>query len=141
MMRVVRTWLLYAILTIMFWSIWAILSKFASAQIPAIHLQLLFTLGNTLVMFGLLLRVNLNLETGPQGVLYGVLGGVFAGVGNIALFEAFRRGGPASIVVPLSALYPLVTVVLAILLLKEKLNWRQRTGVVLAVVAVSLFSI
>ena len=91
-------------------------------------------------MVALLLKLKLRVERDLLGVLYGLLSGIFGGLGNIALFEAFRRGGPVSVVLPLSALYPLITVVLAILILKEKLNWRQRTGVALAVMAISLFS-
>jgi transporter family protein len=139
-MRVAGTWFSYTLLTILFWSIWAILSKVAAAEIPAMRLQLLFTLGNTLVLVVLLLKLRFRVERNRLGVLYGLLSGVFAGAGNIALYEAFRRGGPLSVVVPLSALYPLVTVVLAVGILKERLNWRQRTGIGLAVLAVSVFS-
>jgi transporter family protein len=48
--------------------------------------------------------------------------------------------GAASIVVPLTALYPLVTVLLGYLFLGERLNPTQWLGVFLALVAAFLLS-
>ena len=140
-MKTQQSWFYYSLLAVVFWSVWAILSKIASVMIPSMMLQLLFTLGNTLVMVVLLLQLKLRVGKNRFGILYGLLSGAFAGLGNIALYEAFRRGGPASIVIPLSALYPLVTILLAGLILKERLNARQRAGIFLAVLAISVFSI
>ena len=55
-------------------------------------------------------------------------------------FEALSHGGKASIVVPITGLYPLLTVLTALPLLGEKLNRIQVAGIALAVVAVLLFS-
>ena len=51
-----------------------------------------------------------------------------------------RKGGQASTVVPISALYPLVTVLAAVFLLKEKVNRIQIGGVALAIAAILLLS-
>ena len=56
-MKTKRLWLGYSLLTIVFWSIWALLSKVASEAVPSATLQVLFTLGSTLVMVWLLLRL------------------------------------------------------------------------------------
>src|ERR1041385_3625969 len=52
--------------------------------------------------------------------------------------EVFKSGEKTSTVVPLTALYPLVTILLAVPLLKEKLNRIQLIGVVLALAAIYL---
>ncbi len=51
------------------------------------------------------------------------------------------EGGKASVVIPLTALYPAVTVAMAAVLLKEKPNPYQAVGIVLAIVASVLLSI
>ena len=66
--------------------------------------------------------------------------GVLGGTGNLTLYQALRLGGEASVVFPLTGMYPLITIILARLLLKEKLNRVQAMGIALALVAIYLFS-
>jgi drug/metabolite transporter (DMT)-like permease len=54
------------------------------------------------------------------------------------LYLVATRSGPLSIVVTLSSLYPASTVLLARLVLGERLSWRQTTGIVCAMAAVLL---
>jgi transporter family protein len=51
---------------------------------------------------------------------------------------AFARGGKASIVVPLTALYPLVAIPIAVFALGERVGARESIGIALAAVAVVL---
>ena len=51
-----------------------------------------------------------------------------------------NAGGKASSVVPLTALYPLVTILLAVTLLRERLNPLQVGGMALSLVAIYLFN-
>jgi transporter family protein len=55
-------------------------------------------------------------------------------VGFLTFFAALEQG-KASTVVTLSALYPVVTILLSIAFLHEKLTMRQVTGIVFALVA------
>jgi drug/metabolite transporter (DMT)-like permease len=71
---------------------------------------------------------------------YAFATGLCGGMGNIALLEALNRGGDVSTVLPLTGVFPLVTVVLAMLLLKERPNGLQFFGIGLAVAAIVLFS-
>ena len=66
-------------------------------------------------------------------LLIGLLGGAANGLGSWALFEALERVAKASVAVPLTALYPLVTIVLARIFLAETLTLRQWAGIALAV--------
>jgi transporter family protein len=53
----------------------------------------------------------------------------------LTFFAALDHQGKASTVVTLSALYPLVTFVLSIAFLHERLTLRQTMGIIFAVVA------
>jgi uncharacterized membrane protein len=76
----------------------------------------------------------------PRGLVWGCIAGFFAIAGNIAVFYAFSNGGQASIVIPVTNLYPLVTIVIAIIAFKEKLNSINIAGIVLSIPAILLLS-
>ena len=61
-------------------------------------------------------------------------------LGAWALLAAMKNGGKASIVVPFTALYPLIVVVSAPAILHESINFFQGIGVLCALVSVVLLS-
>ncbi len=138
--RLLPPWLPYCLLTIVFWGLWGIQSKLIMEEISPLSNQVLFTPG-LLLMVGLLwlrLRKNRSTVTGSLklGIFFAFLTGVCGGVGNIAFFEALTEGQKASIVVPMTALYPMVTVLLAMIFLGEKMNRYQWLGLSLAIGAI-----
>ena len=61
-------------------------------------------------------------------------------VANVAMLSAFR-GGMLSIVSVLIALYPAVTVALAVVVIRERIGIGQAAGFVLAAGAVTLIAV
>jgi drug/metabolite transporter (DMT)-like permease len=61
-------------------------------------------------------------------------------LGNLALLAAYRHGGKASIVTPVTGLYPVVAIPLAVLWFGEHVNAYQLAGIVLALVSVVALS-
>jgi transporter family protein len=61
-------------------------------------------------------------------------------LGAWALLAAMKAGGKASIIVPLTALYPLIVVLSAPIILRETITRLQGGGVLCALVAVFLLS-
>jgi len=73
-------------------------------------------------------------------ILFTLLSGLTGGVlGLTAYFHALQKGH-ASLVVPLTATYPLVTVVLSVLLLGEPVTPAKIAGVIFIVAGVMLLS-
>lgn len=68
-------------------------------------------------------------------LLVGLLGATY-GLGNLALLAAFRHGGKASVVTPVTGLYPVVTIPLAMALWGEKVDACQWAGIALALASV-----
>src|SRR5262249_2758487 len=66
--------------------------------------------------------------------------GIVGTLGNIAYYEALSAGGKAAEVTPLTALYPIITIVLAMLFLRERLNWVQLAGAIGALSAIYFFN-
>jgi bacterial/archaeal transporter family protein len=134
--------LFYSLLTILAWGAWGVVSKVASASVDANTNQIFFTIG-ILPLILLVLQSPL-LAVGTQrklGITWAFITGILGGTGNIAFFHALVIGGKVSIVVPATALFPLVTVILAITFLHERLGKLQILGFVLALAAIYLLSI
>jgi transporter family protein len=71
---------------------------------------------------------------------WALISGILNALGAWALFAAMKSGGKASIVAPLTALYPLVVVLLVPFVLHEAITLLQGVGVVCALTAVVLLS-
>lgn len=134
-------WLWYSILTTIFWGAWGVVSKVAMNKMSPMVNQIIFTLG--LIPLVVLVARSQQMGTGRdrvRGGIFAFVTGILGGVGNITMYEALSHGGKASTVVPITGLYPLFTVLTAIPLLRERLNWVQGVGIGMAVVAILLFS-
>lgn len=132
-------WIIYSILAALFWGVWGVVAKFISADISPYTNHFLFTVGMLLTLPFVLAKVR---DTKPdrKGIIWGLVAGVLAVTGNIAVYKAFVEGGLAAIVIPVTNLYPLVTIIIAILVFKEKLNWVNAIGILFAIPAVVMLS-
>jgi bacterial/archaeal transporter family protein len=71
---------------------------------------------------------------GWRDALIGILGGITNGMGSWFLFASLEAGAKASVAIPLTALYPLITILFATLFLAETLTSMQWVGIALALV-------
>jgi bacterial/archaeal transporter family protein len=138
-------WLLWSLATIALWGLWGLVSKLASDGVDAYTNQLLYTAGLLPLMALVLWSARMARdERGTTkfrwGVFWAFLTGVLGGTGNIAFFQAFVTGGKVSIVTPVTALFPVVTVALAVTVLRERIGKTQVAGLLLAFVAIYLLS-
>ncbi len=132
-------WLGYSMIAVVLWGMVGLLQKLGTNRISAPSLQVWLTIGFLVLLPWFLLGGRwIPLASATLGI--GLLGGFVNAMGSWCLFTALERGAKASVAIPLTALYPLVTVVLAIVLLGEALTARQWLGVGLAVVAGSMLS-
>ena len=135
-------WLLWTILAMLSWGVWAILSKLIGDALSAAQSQALSTLGLIPVAVALGLSHRLAVTgSGRRGALFAVMAGALACAGNVAYYRALQVGDKAATVVALTGLYPLVTVTLAMLFLHERLNKVQAAGILLSLGAIYLFNV
>ena len=73
-------------------------------------------------------------------VAVGLLGGLLNGLGSWALFVSLEKGAKASVAIPMTALYPLFTVALAVVFLDERPTRLEWIGVALALAAGAMLS-
>ena len=138
MKQAVRKWLPSALLACFWWGLFGFLAKLGSEQANAADMQILFTGGTLPLALALLLRRS-RLRSDARGRIIGVATGVFAGLGGVAYFAAMARG-KASIVGPVTSLFPLITVMLAGVLLRERLKRIQMLGIGLALISTALLA-
>jgi drug/metabolite transporter (DMT)-like permease len=136
-----KPWLLFALITTMFWGAWgALIETPEKAGFPATLGYIVWSL--TMIppaLVGLAL-IKWKLDRDWRSVLYGVAIGLTGAGGQLALFHALVDG-PAYLVFPIISLSPAVTVIFSVLLLKESASRRHWIGIVLALVAILLMSL
>jgi transporter family protein len=128
------TWVLYAMLAVCFWGAWGMVSKLAADSIPPLLNQLLSTLG--LVPPAAVALWQVRGAWKRKGLWLALAAGIAGGLGNLCFLAALTHGGQVSIVAPLAAVYPLITVLLAWIVLQEKVQRQQLVGVALAIAAI-----
>lgn len=132
-------WLWLALMSTFWWGLWAFLVKLGSGRLDPFQLQALFVAGMLPLMLLVIARRGPTLKADRLGIVYGLLNGVLATLGMLAFYAAMERGR-ASIVGPVTALFPIVTVAGSTLFLRERLNTVQCVGICLALAALLLFA-
>lgn len=126
---------IFIALTVLAWGVGSFLGKIALKDVSGIQGYMLEALG-TLTVFvavAVLWRRDIVGALGgitPAGYLFGILWGV----GTVTFVMALKYR-PASIAVPLTGLYPFVTVLLAALFLKEVVTVKSALGIAFALAA------
>jgi drug/metabolite transporter (DMT)-like permease len=133
-------WFWYSVLSVLCMGGWTLLGNWAHRNLRsynAISLSFRMGTGGPGVPLGQAIQAGKK----PRGNLYSVSIGVLGGIGGLAFFAACRTGGNTSAITAATAMYPLITVVLAVMILREKLTWVHVVGLLFAAVAIVLFSL
>jgi bacterial/archaeal transporter family protein len=134
-------WLWCSLLTVVAWAAWAICLKIGSNELSAGAMQFFFAIGAAPLAILLLIKQRFKMERDSLGIFYGVANGLLSSVGNLALLAAFRSGGNTAVITTATSLYPMITVGLAIVVLRERLTRRQILGIGFAAAAMVIFSL
>lgn len=132
-------WMGFSLMAVGLWGLWGFLSKVATLQLPAGAVYLLAIAGHLAVVSYLAAAGGLAIPWHPGGMAAALGAGICMAFGLLCFFKALA-GGAAGVVVPLTALYPMVTVLLSWALLHEDFTLRHLAGVALALAAVWLLS-
>ena len=130
----VTDWLLYALIALFSFGGAGILQKLATNRVSAESAFATFAAGFVPVAVAICFNERGFLSVPFVAAGWAALGGLFNGLGVLATLAAYRNGGKASIVTPLAALYPVITVLIAVIFLREPINAIQCTGIILAIV-------
>jgi transporter family protein len=135
-------WMLYALTAFFLWGIWGLLGKLASRTLN--HKQLVFySLAGYLIIFVFVAAKGWGRGgslSGNPGLWLALATGLCSGVAYLFFYLAISRG-EASRIVTITALYPVVTSLLAFLLLGEAITPRKIAGLLMAIGGLVLLSL
>lgn len=130
-------WLPAALLSLFSFGFWGLFSKLSIVHIDSKSALVFQALGVLIIAVITLSMLDFKPATNIKGLSFGLLTGIAYGIGCLFYFIAADKG-KVSTVVTLTALYPLVTILLSYLLLKEGINAKQCCGIMFAIVAIFL---
>jgi len=134
------SWLIFAILALLIWGFWGFFPKLATNYINPKSVLVYEVIGAIIVGIIVLSFIKFKPEFHAKGITFAILTGIAGTLGALFFILAVSRG-KTSVVVTTTALYPLVTIILAFLILKEPITLKQGIGMIFALMAMILFSI
>ena len=137
---VLNSALVYVFLPIGFWGVTGFLQKLCTNDVSGERSTFFFLMAFVPSSVIILLAQPLPAGLATKTWIWGIALGLFFGVGNLAILLAFAREGKASVITPLTGLYPVVSIPLAVIGFGEKISAREGFGIVLALGSVLLLS-
>lgn len=132
-------WFWFAVIVLVAWGIVGLLQKLSTNYISA-ESSLIWLVAGYLLLEPALYPGSALFHYSGWNLTWALLSGALNALGALALFAALKSGGKASIVAPLTALYPLVVIVAVPFVLHESITRLQLVGVACTLIAVALLS-
>jgi bacterial/archaeal transporter family protein len=129
-----KPWMLYASLTLLAWGVWGFFSKLASSHARPRQTLLFQAVGVMAFGFVVLTMERFHIQWSPQGFGWSAAAGFVNFIGFLAFFAAIEKG-KVSTIIAMSSLYPVITIVLSVLFLQEKISSREGLGIACALLA------
>ncbi len=134
-----RPWLLYALLTTVFWGVWGAFAGLPTQHgFPETMVYVVWALTMIPPALYAMRRAGWTIQADRRSIYLGSMIGFLGAGGQMLLFHAVHNG-PAYLIFPIIALSPVVTIVLSMLLLQERVSRLGAVGVVLALIALPMF--
>jgi drug/metabolite transporter (DMT)-like permease len=136
----VRPWLIYAVVTTIFWGVWGALIELPEkAGFPATLGYVVWALTMIPPALIALKIINWKLEADKKSIFFGCIIGLTGAGGQLILFQALRTG-PAYLVFPFISLSPVITIILSYIFLKERASKKGWIGIAFALAAIIFLS-
>ena len=131
---------MYALVTTVFWGIWgAFIEIPEKSGFPATLGYTVWSLTMIPCAVYALSGIGWKLDHDRRSIVLGSAVGLLGAGGQLILFQALRQG-PAYIIFPIISMYPVLTIFLSIVFLRERTRFRQWTGIILALIAMFFLS-
>ena len=132
-------WLPAALIALFSFGLWGFFSKLTLIYIDAKSALIFQTVGVVIIGMIMLSMLHFKPATDVKGIGFGLLTGLAYGIGCLFYLLAADKG-KITTVVTLTALYPVITIILSYLILQETITIKQFFGIILALAAIFLMS-
>jgi drug/metabolite transporter (DMT)-like permease len=132
-----RLWFLYAMITVVAWGVWGAYIDTPPQQKPPFPDTLCYVVWAFVMIPPALVAlwiIGWKLEYDAKSIFFGCVVGFLGAGGQLILFKTLRLA-PAYLVFPFVALSPVVTIVMALVIARERATMKGWIGIALAVIA------
>jgi transporter family protein len=133
----VREWIVPALGTFIFWGLWGFIPKLTTKYVNPMSAIVYEAIGGILIAVLALCLLRFHPDTHSGGIVLAVAAGVVGFLGAITYLIAVSKG-QISLVVSFTALYPALSILLAVIVLNEPITLKQGLGILLALIAMLL---
>ncbi|RLB95734.1 MAG: hypothetical protein DRH90_25245 [Deltaproteobacteria bacterium] len=134
-----KEWLLPTFGAFVLWGLWSFIPKITTKYISPKSAILFEVLGGIIFAIIVLISLQFKPDFHPKGALLAISTGILGFAGALCFLYAASKG-PISLVAVLSALYPIIAIVLAMFFLNETITIKQGLGIVLGIGAMILLT-
>jgi len=132
-----KSWILPTFGAFLLWGLWSFIPKITTKYIDPKSAVIYEVIGGMIIAVVVLFFLNFRIDRHPKGMALGVITGLIGFLGALCFLYAVSKG-PVTLVATLSALYPIISIVLAVFFLNETLTVKQGMGIVFGLVAMFL---
>lgn len=134
-----KEWLLPTLGTFILWGFWSFIPKITTKYISPRSAIVYEVIGGMIIGIVVLVSLKFKPDLHPKGVILAISTGAL-GLGGALCFLYAASKGPITLVAMLSALYPIVAIMLAMVFLGEMISIKQAVGVALGLLAMLLIA-
>ena len=134
-----ESWLMFAILALIIWGFWGFFPKIAVKHIDPKSALVWEVVGALVIGIFILFMIGFQPAISAKGVTFAILAGAAASIGGLFFLYAVSKG-KLSVVVTMTALYPLITILLSFFILNEAITLKQGFGIFFSLIAIFLLS-
>ena len=136
-----KAWLCASLITVGLWGFWGFFLKLASRSLSTKNLILIGIIGALIMypIYFIIFHKDFSFKFSDPNYIYGLVGGIMGSMAMLAFYYAIHTG-EASKVVTITALYPVITIILAFIFLKETITIHKIIGIIFAISAIYFLS-
>ncbi|MEA9392771.1 EamA family transporter [Acerihabitans sp. TG2] len=136
-----NSWIIYTLMVVLTWGVWGGVSAFPTQKYSFPDQWIYIIWAITMLIPCYFTLKGKKIDFSPQSIIYGLVIGFTGAGGQLLLFKTLGMGAPAYLVFPIISISPAITVILSLVLLKERINFLGTLGIILALLSILAFSI
>ena len=132
-----KDWMIFTLISTAIYGFWGFFPKLGTNYLDAKSMLVYEVIGIVVVAGSVFASMDFKIPFHPKGVTFAVLTGISGMLGTLFMLKALAKG-KVSIIAPMTALYPVGTLILAALTIKEPMTFKQLLGIGLSFIAIYL---
>ncbi|MBD2004650.1 MULTISPECIES: EamA family transporter [Cyanophyceae] len=130
-------WILPTLGALVVWGFWGFIPKLTTTYLQPKSAIVYEVVGALILGIIVLVSSRFQLDVHPKGIAFAITTGMLGFLGAFCFLMAVSRG-PVTLVATMSALYPVISILLAVFILHESVTLQQSVGIALAILAMIL---